>query len=168
MFSNGYHIYRDSTTFAYDVTLARTNLVSNKNERYHLKVPSLPPSPLNPHPLTPSFKPALRIPYRTLPLHHLRQILISGNASRDAHPRPNRFLLRHRSFRLHKVLRAENKAGVGAAFAAAGGRGRGWGGGRCGKGVCVYSARGGRAEGCKAAAFVLTFFRPGPISTLRI
>lgn len=38
MFSNGYHIYRDSTTFAYDVTLARTNLVSNKNERYHLKL----------------------------------------------------------------------------------------------------------------------------------
>lgn len=43
MFSNGYHIYRDSTTFAYDITLARTNLISNKNERYHLKVPSLPP-----------------------------------------------------------------------------------------------------------------------------
>ncbi|MCJ1462632.1 hypothetical protein MMC07_001234 [Pseudocyphellaria aurata] len=38
MFSNGYHIYRDSTTFAYDVTLARANLVSNQIERYHLKL----------------------------------------------------------------------------------------------------------------------------------
>ncbi|MCJ1425716.1 hypothetical protein MMC29_003616, partial [Sticta canariensis] len=37
MFSDGYHVYHDSTTFAYDITLARANLISNQNERYHLK-----------------------------------------------------------------------------------------------------------------------------------
>ncbi|KAL9633021.1 MAG: hypothetical protein Q9164_004947 [Protoblastenia rupestris] len=38
VFSNGYHIYRDSTTFAYDITLARANLCTNKNQRYSLKI----------------------------------------------------------------------------------------------------------------------------------
>ncbi|KAF6221291.1 hypothetical protein HO133_002146 [Letharia lupina] len=41
---NGYHIYQDCTKFNYDVTLARTNLLVNKNDRFALKVcyPSSP------------------------------------------------------------------------------------------------------------------------------
>ena len=41
-FTDGYHIYRDSTTFAYDITLARANLCTNKNQRYSLKVKEPP------------------------------------------------------------------------------------------------------------------------------
>ncbi|KAL9134303.1 MAG: hypothetical protein Q9175_004517 [Cornicularia normoerica] len=44
MFSDGYHIYQDCTKFNHDVTLARTNLLVNKNDRFALKVccPSSP------------------------------------------------------------------------------------------------------------------------------
>ena len=51
---DGYHIYRDSTGFSYDITLARADLTSNKNERYYLKV-----SPFRhfPTPVFPSFTP---------------------------------------------------------------------------------------------------------------
>ncbi|KAF6231217.1 hypothetical protein HO173_010549 [Letharia columbiana] len=38
MFSDGYHIYQDCTKFNYDVTLARTNLLVNKNDRFALKL----------------------------------------------------------------------------------------------------------------------------------
>jgi len=41
---DGYHIYRDRTNFLYDITLARIDLLTNRNERYSLKVP--PPLPL--------------------------------------------------------------------------------------------------------------------------
>ena len=43
---DGYHIYHDHTGFQYDITLARANLTTNKNQRYSLKVNSNP----NPHP----------------------------------------------------------------------------------------------------------------------
>lgn len=39
---DGYHIYRDATGFAYDITLARSDLTVNTNERYALKVSSFP------------------------------------------------------------------------------------------------------------------------------
>ena len=44
--SDGYHVYQDFTKFNYDVTLARTNLLVNKNDRFALKVchPSYPAS----------------------------------------------------------------------------------------------------------------------------
>lgn len=49
MFASGYHIYNDHTKFAYDVTLARANLLQNRNERWTLKVckpyPHLPDPP---------------------------------------------------------------------------------------------------------------------------
>lgn len=115
MFSDGYHVYRDPTTFAYDITLARANLVSNKNERFHLKVPSpFPLFPLPPplihnqtHTPTPLLTntPALRIPHRTLSLRHLHQILLAGKPRRPARPRPHRLLLRNRPLRLHHLLR---------------------------------------------------------------
>lgn len=38
LFPDGYHIYQDCTKFNYDITLARTNLLINKNDRYALKV----------------------------------------------------------------------------------------------------------------------------------
>ncbi|CAD6575326.1 MAG: hypothetical protein ASARMPREDX12_001535 [Alectoria sarmentosa] len=38
MFSDGYHVYQDFTKFDYDLTLARTNLLVNKNDRIALKV----------------------------------------------------------------------------------------------------------------------------------
>lgn len=44
MHSDGHHIYRDPTGFAYDITLCRANLLSNQNEAYQLKV-CLPPHP---------------------------------------------------------------------------------------------------------------------------
>lgn len=42
--TDGYQIYRDHTTFLYDVTLVRANLLENKNKACHLKVrpPPLP------------------------------------------------------------------------------------------------------------------------------
>ena len=47
---DGYGIYQDSTTFPYDITLARANLLTNKNERFVLKVRYLGPSfSLHPH-----------------------------------------------------------------------------------------------------------------------
>ncbi|KAL9129242.1 MAG: hypothetical protein Q9217_002254 [Psora testacea] len=74
MFSDGYHIYRDSTTFAYDITLARINLLTNKNQRYSLKVnepasddPS--PSPIISNPIFPSLLPSPRPRAR---IHHAR------------------------------------------------------------------------------------------------
>ena len=51
---DGYHIYRDSTGFNYDITLARADLTSNKNERYYLKVSPFRPFPT---PVFPSFSP---------------------------------------------------------------------------------------------------------------
>ena len=39
---DGYHIYRDSTSFSYDITLARSDLTTNTNARYFLKVSSFP------------------------------------------------------------------------------------------------------------------------------
>ncbi|KAL8708650.1 MAG: hypothetical protein Q9220_006475 [cf. Caloplaca sp. 1 TL-2023] len=55
LFSDRYHIYRDSTAFAYDIILVRINIEQNKSERYVLRV-SLPISysyfpfpPLIPH-----------------------------------------------------------------------------------------------------------------------
>ncbi|MCJ1472638.1 hypothetical protein MMC13_001287 [Lambiella insularis] len=42
MHTDGYHIYRDSTGFAYDITLVRSDLAVNINERYSLKVSSSP------------------------------------------------------------------------------------------------------------------------------
>ncbi|KAL8717949.1 MAG: hypothetical protein Q9225_004868 [Loekoesia sp. 1 TL-2023] len=38
LFSDRYHIYRDSTYFAYDITLVRVNLLQNKSERYVLRL----------------------------------------------------------------------------------------------------------------------------------
>ncbi|KAI4202671.1 MAG: hypothetical protein LQ346_001933 [Caloplaca aetnensis] len=37
LFSDRYHVYRDSTFFAYDVSLVRVNLLQNKSERYVLR-----------------------------------------------------------------------------------------------------------------------------------
>lgn len=42
---DGYGIYQDSTDFPYDITLARANLLTNKNERFALKVCPLPNGP---------------------------------------------------------------------------------------------------------------------------
>jgi len=42
---DGYGIYQDSTRFAYDITLARANLLTNNNERYALKVCFPPHNP---------------------------------------------------------------------------------------------------------------------------
>lgn len=61
---DGYHIYRDRTAFPYAITLARPNLLTNQNKRYHLKVcqPHLylpQPIPLL-HPLLPMFSPLPR------------------------------------------------------------------------------------------------------------
>ena len=42
LYLDGYHIYHDSTSFAYDVTLARADLITNKNKRYALKVNASP------------------------------------------------------------------------------------------------------------------------------
>ncbi|MCJ1389867.1 hypothetical protein MMC18_002724 [Xylographa bjoerkii] len=42
MYTDGYHIYRDSTGFGYDITLARSDLTTNTNARYFLKVSSFP------------------------------------------------------------------------------------------------------------------------------
>ncbi|MCJ1398129.1 hypothetical protein MMC11_001326 [Xylographa trunciseda] len=42
MYTDGYHIYRDSTGFSYDITLARSDLTTNTNARYFLKVSSFP------------------------------------------------------------------------------------------------------------------------------
>ena len=39
---DGYHIYRDSTGFSYDIALARSDLTSNTHTRYFLKVSSFP------------------------------------------------------------------------------------------------------------------------------
>lgn len=36
--STGYHIYTDWTGYVYDITLVRSNLVANLNERHMLKV----------------------------------------------------------------------------------------------------------------------------------
>lgn len=52
--SDGYHIYRDSTGFSYDITLARADLTTNQNERYYLKVSLFRPIPT---PVFPSFLP---------------------------------------------------------------------------------------------------------------
>ncbi|KAI4124023.1 MAG: hypothetical protein LQ338_005012 [Usnochroma carphineum] len=38
LFSDRYHVYRDSTFFAYDITLVRVNLLQNKSERYVLRL----------------------------------------------------------------------------------------------------------------------------------
>ena len=48
---DGYHIYRDSTGFEYNLTLARADLTYNINERYYIKVGSLP------QPVFPSYYP---------------------------------------------------------------------------------------------------------------
>ncbi|KAM0805679.1 hypothetical protein BDR22DRAFT_968894 [Usnea florida] len=85
MFSDGYHIYRDSTTFPYDITLARTNLLINRNDRFALKVchPTFSPSPiplpphkrhlLHPPILTTPIYPTVPLRPRTLaPIHHPR------------------------------------------------------------------------------------------------
>ena len=45
---DGYHVYRDSTGFSYDLALARADLTTNQNERYSLKVGSLFPTPIFP------------------------------------------------------------------------------------------------------------------------
>ncbi|MCJ1432784.1 hypothetical protein MMC27_002141 [Xylographa pallens] len=42
MYTDGYHIYRDRTGFSYDITLARSDLTTNTNARYFLKVSSFP------------------------------------------------------------------------------------------------------------------------------
>ncbi|MCJ1386901.1 hypothetical protein MMC17_010029 [Xylographa soralifera] len=42
MYTDGYHIYRDSTGFSYDITLARSDLTTNTNARYFLKVSCFP------------------------------------------------------------------------------------------------------------------------------
>ena len=38
MLSDMYHIYRDDTLFEYNVNLVRTDLSTNRNERYNVKV----------------------------------------------------------------------------------------------------------------------------------
>ncbi|KAI4141163.1 MAG: hypothetical protein L6R39_005483 [Caloplaca ligustica] len=38
LFSDRYHVYRDSTFFAYDITLVRVDLLHNKSERYVLRL----------------------------------------------------------------------------------------------------------------------------------
>ena len=58
--TDGYHIYRDPTTFAYDITLARANLTTNKNQRYTLKVTAEPSIPLISTIIFPSFTPTRR------------------------------------------------------------------------------------------------------------
>lgn len=60
--ADGYEIYRDPCdSFSYDLTLARANLLTNKNERYQLKVcptsHTSPSTPL-PHLRIPSYIPA--------------------------------------------------------------------------------------------------------------
>ena len=47
-FTEGYGIYRDEGGFPYNVTLARVDLATNTNERYHLKVGHLP-TPIYPY-----------------------------------------------------------------------------------------------------------------------
>lgn len=53
--SDMFHIYRDSTMFEYSVNLVRTDLTTNRNERYSLKVysPILYGYPESINPLTP-------------------------------------------------------------------------------------------------------------------
>ena len=67
---DGYGIYQDSTSFKYDITLARANLLTNKNERYALKVchphhtPALVPlhkRKIDAH-YTPNFPPIISTP----------------------------------------------------------------------------------------------------------
>lgn len=50
--SENYGIYHDTTNFAYDITLARANLLTNQNSRYSLKVCSSPPTSTSPSTLT--------------------------------------------------------------------------------------------------------------------
>ncbi|KAI4115712.1 MAG: hypothetical protein LQ345_003750 [Seirophora villosa] len=38
LFSDRYHVYRDSTSFAYDISLVRVNLQQNHSERYALRL----------------------------------------------------------------------------------------------------------------------------------
>ena len=108
-----YGIYHDTTDFAYDITLARANLLTNKNSRYNLKVchpppppplnlhlqpqsiPLLPPQPQSPplphpHPLhlhtphpTHSPSPALHLARHPKTLRHLLQILHPGRGTQD-------------------------------------------------------------------------------------
>lgn len=67
-----YHIYLDETTYKYDVTLARVDLLTNKNERYMLKV--CEPFPRLHHPnsifSTPTFA-SIPLPFR--PRAHIRR-----------------------------------------------------------------------------------------------
>lgn len=67
MFSDGYHVYQDCTNFNYDITLARTNLLVNKNDRFALKVCHPPHPPPHKRFLTPD--PIITTPlFPTVPL----------------------------------------------------------------------------------------------------
>ncbi|KAL8783499.1 MAG: hypothetical protein Q9195_009369 [Heterodermia aff. obscurata] len=57
--ADGYQIYRDHTSFPYDITLVRANLLENKHNACHLKVrpPPLPSLFSSPPPLFPIVRP---------------------------------------------------------------------------------------------------------------
>ena len=59
--ADGYEIYRDHTSFPYDITLVRANLLENKHSACHLKVrpPPLPSFFSTPAPIFPIVRPRL-------------------------------------------------------------------------------------------------------------